>query len=1340
MERDSGQFSLSSFFSFDRKQAIVLSTILFILVAGALYSFVYIPSNRRNVDALRSRALQNIDKNIHNKIDNSVVLMNVILDVKNNSYPDRYSFQDKDRLQTYVKSIPRKDFKLDSISKTPLIDPNTQDSLRQVKFTGNNVQIILQKHLISLKMDYSFHQFIKPLLPDEIFDQYLLLDTRGEIIYQTFPSGVIEVISDSLLTKRTPFLQKSVRDIRLSGTDYKMFLQQVRLDYNSSVTIAGLLEKNKYQHLNTSLPETLVLFIFFIVITTILSLPWIKLYHMGNKDRLTVFDGLFAFVTSMLLMAFLVFGFVNYNGSMRPGDNPSTISKKNLGDGLKAAFELEIRSAYKALIQVDLARKNFKVERNISNVSSSMAYQWEKNVEVKQIDKAFCKEIQGSLAGINVSEIFWLDKDGGEVQNFNSTESAPAASYANRNYFKQLKSNKPFYLDSKKSQKIGIEQVISWTTGSFITVVSIPLPERDHSSASYAAIAFNPKSMNKPLLPAGFTYAIVDDAGSVLYHSDPSKNLNENLLDEFSESDKLSNAFLDNEETSFRTKYGGHEFDVYLSQFTNLPYHMVIFEDKAFSSIRDIKIFIFTFSLLLLFFTFLAVQFLIVYLFFQRPSFFKKHYFDISWLGPDRNLKYQYLQVIGFNLFIIIILFFVSFITTFLQFLFFLLVSSTAVTIFLNKQYKKRYFDIDEEKFIQKEKSVKALWIVVVLVNLAAFFAINFWYFIGYEVFILIVAIEYTRYFGDDENVEILDWVALKLSVSNSFALMVFTRLIIISAVPVVFLFTSAYNYESRLISIDRHNQFIKDQLDLSNGKKTPVENVNMFYDGIWVRHQAKIDFESVKYDDFTKWIFQHLTYYNASDPAKSYHKYQKGAIHLFGNGITLTNYSKPEGGKIKLATADINYKFPIRYDRSEAWRGFSYWLLALGALSLFFFLLHRIIRKLFALNLPSQTGWDKIDNQLLFNNNMNFRLFIIGLPGSSILDTVKKNIRKGLLLGVNGEALFFDRKDPWLNNTYIVDMLLIPDKEGETDDPAWKAVTDRALKGKYAMVIIDHFEYDLNNYNTNRIKLNFLEGLRQRKDCKIIIVSTVHPVNFLDSLNQDESRKPLGERQPEHDLNRWHVLLCHFRIMIKKIVAFEYPLDQESGWEKSLKIETNYGKFFHEMRLPVTNTLSELSEKELHGLKGDPLAFKLEITGHYYYMGLWQSLTKEEKFLLYDLAEDGLVNPYDDYNLSLLISKGLIIQADSGLRLFNKGFRNFILTSIGATEAMKIRNQIRDNGTWNSLRIPLILLIVAVFAFLFASQQEAYETVLKYLSVLTISVPAALKFFSMFEKTPKNN
>ncbi len=146
-----------------------------------------------------------------------------------------------------------------------------------------------------------------------------------------------------------------------------------------------------------------------------------------------------------------------------------------------------------------------------------------------------------------------------------------------------------------------------------------------------------------------------------------------------------------------------------------------------------------------------------------------------------------------------------------------------------------------------------------------------------------------------------------------------------------------------------------------------------------------------------------------------------------------------------------------------------------------------------------------------------------------------------------------------------------------------------------------------------------------------------------------------------------------------------------------------------------------------------DSLVYKLQITSHYFYTYIWQSLTKEEKFLLYDLAEDGLVNPGDEYNLSMLICKGLIIRPLGTLTLFNKGFRNFILTAIGTTEVNRIKDQVKDNGNWGSLKTPLIIAILAIFVFLIASQQEAYTRIITYITALGAGVPAILKVFSLF-------
>jgi len=124
----------------------------------------------------------------------------------------------------------------------------------------------------------------------------------------------------------------------------------------------------------------------------------------------------------------------------------------------------------------------------------------------------------------------------------------------------------------------------------------------------------------------------------------------------------------------------------------------------------------------------------------------------------------------------------------------------------------------------------------------------------------------------------------------------------------------------------------------------------------------------------------------------------------------------------------------------------------------------------------------------------------------------------------------------------------------------------------------------------------------------------------------------------------------------------------------------------------------------------------------------------------LYDLAEDNLVNSFNDYDLNMLLAKGIIIRPDGTLRLFNKGFRNFILTAIGNSEAMKIKNNIKDNGNWNQLKNPLIILVLAILAFLLTSQQEVYSKLISYVAALVAGLPVILKLFSFLSKSDQKS
>jgi hypothetical protein len=54
-------------------------------------------------------------------------------------------------------------------------------------------------------------------------------------------------------------------------------------------------------------------------------------------------------------------------------------------------------------------------------------------------------------------------------------------------------------------------------------------------------------------MPAGYLFAVIDNTGKVLYHSDRARNLNENLGDEFSNRSRLMSAI------------GAHTKDVFVT-------------------------------------------------------------------------------------------------------------------------------------------------------------------------------------------------------------------------------------------------------------------------------------------------------------------------------------------------------------------------------------------------------------------------------------------------------------------------------------------------------------------------------------------------------------------------------------------------------------------------------------------------------------------------------------------------------------------------------------------------------------------------------------------------------
>ena len=933
------------------------------------------------------------------------------------------------------------------------------------------------------------------------------------------------------------------------------------------------------------------------------------------------------------------------------------------------------------------------------------------------------------------------------------------------------------------------------------------------------------KSLDSVVMPDGYQFAIIDANGNVLYHYHPDLNLKENLKIEFADSSSLISCLEARSDTDFKAEYFGKQYNIRIRPFADLPYFTVVFEDLEYNNTRDMEAYVFTLSMLILLIVFLIIEFSIVFFASSKRSFFKKQIFETSWIGPKTTSHQQYNLAIIANIFIIVLLAVFFEPNSFLIYLYIVLFSIVFVSIFLNSIFAKSYKKDNRYLYHFKIVAIVFLCLFEVVIDFAACMKLTPAHILklfSYEVILIIVcgALFFTGSDLMEKARGYKRFLPFKWTYTHSFAMMATTRLVITCGIPVAFFFVYSFNYEQKLDTRYRQLKFVKqfnqkaqlagafkaDSIKAAWIEKDSIYTSGIYNDCLYInsiqiisKHKKELAYSPE--DSLTAQILGAFRFHiydvevknnnmnlPAIDDSITFSKMEHDLDPIIDENhkqghkhFTRTTFKLNSDEFIRVSSGDISYPAPTVY----------FWILLAVGIWLFYVIIHKIIKKLFALDLPSTALWENMDDQLLTNNKLNSLLLIIGPPGSGKLRRLKKKLIKNRLLeseqnelnalkpdernkklkefeakrllGNHDEILVFyddeecpDEKEKAQSNVLIADMMKIPSGAGQ-DDTDFKLLKKDALKDHIALVIINHFEYNIKDAKTNSLKLDFLESLMLKGKAKIIIVSTVHPLTFLNSfyekqINLSTSDKkttdPVAADVPnvidESELERWHVVLGHYRILIERLECDDpkYPDKLKKAAKQKTKpdmlkhaveLETAYSHFLHNMRGATLANIKPNNNAEEIGPASDSIIFKVQIVSHYFYTYIWQSLTREEKFLLYDLAEDGLVNPYDDYNLCMLISKGLIIKNNGTLMLFNKGFRNFILTAIGETEVNRIKEQVKDNGYWNSLKIPLNLTILAILVFLFTSQQEAYSRIITYITAFSAGIPAAMKVFSLF-------
>ncbi|HNP47444.1 MAG TPA: cache domain-containing protein, partial [Bacteroidia bacterium] len=657
-----------------RSHAEIWVVLFLILVLVGYYYMLYIPSQQNRLVEQKFRSLSRIDENIHNKIESyQKYIRSYVFDsdlwnsqkIREKIEGGNYYDEDKKilikRRTDNSKIIPQ-----DS-AKTILDIQNNQ--LEQIVYTCS------ENGALEFSQRNNFKEFIRPLLTNDLFDNYLILSDSG-VLFESFPSGMSFKKLDSVFDSRSTIHYCKLRDIEIGGVSYKMFLQPLGNLSGSEIVIVGLLTTGNFNANVRQLPEALITPILYILLSILLLFPLLKLMLMGKAERMRFVDLLFSYISLMMLCGTTILILCRYSPQV---DNETNKHLETISNQIESNFNTEVHSAFRHLSNLDSIVNDTK--NGLTTQKKSFAeQQWglvsindkdkinfdkkkntDKNNSTEKTDKTenqnqFLQNVFNSIKDnyIRISQVYWIDPNA--KIRINWTEAAtnpPFGMVDDRKYFSAIKEQQFYYLDNDITQPYYLQPVISWSDKQYKLVISKPSIHKDFAATGMSCY-FN--SLIRTTLPPGISFALLDEGGEVLAHSDSLKNLRENMYNESDAASVISGIQLTEVPRHFNTKYSGGNYSAYAKKIKGLPYVLVVFEDRSYESSRYVSA---LFYALILFGSLLVVmlgEILLLSFNGYNRSVLKKNDFNFNWIFPRTGQRQKYWMITATNGLLIIIL------------------------------------------------------------------------------------------------------------------------------------------------------------------------------------------------------------------------------------------------------------------------------------------------------------------------------------------------------------------------------------------------------------------------------------------------------------------------------------------------------------------------------------------------------------------------------------------------------------------------------------------------------------------------------------------------------------
>ena len=1178
--------------------------------------------------------LENLERSIQQLNDSISFIGNIITDLQNQLYkstnmsvkqieiPEDYSIYSEIEDLEYLKNVILKK----KAGKERILKTKSEDYV-----------------LTSASFQKDMNLYLSKIIDETIFEYLdLKTDTFGTISSNNFT--LLHKMNDDVPVKNSRI---STRKTSINGVNYYLYELTGELFSNSGmVVLTGMILESEFNKKSREINTWVYIVFSVLLVLTAVYYPLLRLLFMNHLQSLDIRQymvNLYACFLSGAIITVLIMLLQTSGGCIMDIKR----NTERLNDDITLNFNSELEQIYQTLEYFDTTE--------INSIDTT-------------IDYPFFKEL------------LWIDSLGNvtkKIDDFRRTSKLP--NLEQRAYVKEVNKWALPRDTNDYNERFMLESIYSWTDNQNEAAISIK------KGKEIIALTTNLSSVMNTVMPYGYSFAIIDNDGKVLFHSKEFRNTRENFIEETLSNEKLLSSIHNKMGGSSRLQYRNQPHIVSVSSVQNTDLFIVTLGDLSILHARLTEL-LSGLTMVITIVIMTIIFFLFVFYISHCIGKSKIASLDevFNWLYPNDKDIPAYKVIILHSLILMAFYFVLAlFIKSPLKMAFtltLLIVNYLSLNIVIQRKYSL----INRIKYLLPPLILSSVPILIIFSRTfdpAYFSKTKTLVFIAlflYLMFILFYKPHFMKTY--DRFVKNISTTASKFY-SGTLIFAVF----VIAVIPSVILFKQAKNYEHKYFAITQHIHYSKElknkfnnineafernihkynELNLHNGKiDTLMQQGNyMTLPGYRTHYERKFydaDFISDRFKDQLKKLSENwmLTFVRPVVSPLSISGIREPLGLKFGLDYTR---EKELSSQFNIEVKSFTNGFetiPITLKNEEynileesPFSYFKFWLkilffIMLGIIIYLFYKKFEYIQKQFFVPAYDQHEFKREENAILTNDE-DIKKEILNFyndlneqkTGVFIVNADQKNYNFGVdidLVDLNTEILNIK------SNNY---QIRISDN---------KPTLIRGIN-----IILE--EYELFDY--------FIES------CLYIW--------------KNGNKKGLNICSP---VNMYQIIY-HYN--------YDYEFKDESEKNSFLVKLYAFFKHFHEKFIPVS-----------------PLSFEGKKYRRVYDYNLpilrmrWAALSIGEKLFLKDLAEDGYANLINKSVIISLLHKG-VIKMDGNKIIFTCcEFKRFIISPEIKTELQVLKKEHYVMSRWDKIKLPLIITIIALILLVVFSKQGVLTSI----------------------------